>query len=143
MVIIACVRVAGLHLHGYVDVTWLFLWQQMEASMAVAMISLTAFRSIFASHGMRDHNARPWYSSAMRRRKSRKMRDSDDGQHMRLPVVPSATSTGVRTFVQGCEGEGSTASLAYACKNGAGRGRRSELPATDPCLALLSSTQRK
>lgn len=79
MIIIASVRVAKLHSHGFVDVTWPFLWQQMEASIAVVMISLTAFRSIFASHGMKERNARPWYSSAaVRRLKGQKMLDSDE-----------------------------------------------------------------
>lgn len=117
MIIIACIRVAGLHLHGYVDVTWLFLWQQMEASIAVVTISLTAFRSIFTSQGTRERDARPWYSSAARRLKSRKLLNSDEQHDLHLPVVPSATLTGVQTFIRGCEGEGSTASLAYACEN--------------------------
>lgn len=115
MIIIACVRVAKLYSHGFIDVTWLFFWQQMEASVAVVMISLTAFRSIFASHGLRERNARPWYASAVRKLRGRRMLGSDE--QLRLPSVPSATLTGLRTFIQGCEREGSTASLAYACKN--------------------------
>ncbi|MCJ1471802.1 hypothetical protein MMC13_000443 [Lambiella insularis] len=49
MAIVACVRVSGLEINATFDEIWLFVWQQIEACVAVAMLSGTAFRSIFVS----------------------------------------------------------------------------------------------
>ena len=48
MVIIALVGIAGIKLAGgKVDIVWLVLWQQQESSIAVIMVSMSAFRSLF------------------------------------------------------------------------------------------------
>ena len=48
MIIIAIVRVAGSLLPGDItDTVWLFFWQTMEAAVAVIMVALTGFRSLF------------------------------------------------------------------------------------------------
>jgi hypothetical protein len=48
MIIIAIIRVAAANLPGNVsDTSWLFFWQTMEAAVAVIMVVLTGFRSLF------------------------------------------------------------------------------------------------
>jgi len=48
MIIIAIIRVAAANLPGDVsDTSWLFFWQTMEAAVAVIMVVLTGFRSLF------------------------------------------------------------------------------------------------
>ena len=48
MIIIAIVRVTASELPGGVaDTSWLFFWQTMEAAIAVIMVALTGFRSLF------------------------------------------------------------------------------------------------
>jgi len=106
MAITACVRVSGLSFRGTFDNVWLFVWQQIEACVAVAMISLTAFRSAFigseSSRVRKSGAKKPWYSStisAIKRRHAQ--RRSDEEAMQGLPQIPSATLTGMRTFIQG------------------------------------------
>lgn len=106
MAITASIRVSGLGFRRTFDVVWLFLWQQVEACIAVTMISLTAFRSAFAaSESMRARKERakkPWYLSTIAAiRRSKTQRGSDEETIQGLPSIPSATLTGVRTFIQG------------------------------------------
>lgn len=47
MIIIAIVRVSSLRaLSRNIDVQWLVFWQQLEACVAVIVVSITAFRSL-------------------------------------------------------------------------------------------------
>ena len=58
MIVVAAIRVSGFHYEGTWDNTWIFFWQQIEASVAVAMISVTAFRSAFVADGSRKRSGR-------------------------------------------------------------------------------------
>lgn len=50
MIILAIVRVAAATLPGDVtDTSWLFFWQTLEAALAVTMVVLTSFRSLFGT----------------------------------------------------------------------------------------------
>ncbi|KAI9703713.1 MAG: hypothetical protein M1836_007483 [Candelina mexicana] len=106
MAITASVRVSGLKFHGAIDEVWFFFWQHIEACVAIAMISLTAFRSAFvasqSSRTRREVAKRAWYSSsveAVKRNRAQRRRDEEAAQE--LPNIPSATLTGIRTFIQG------------------------------------------
>lgn len=106
MAITASVRVSGLKSHGTFDEVWLFLWQQIEACVAVAMISLTAFRSVYvasaASRARMQGARKPWYSSTVELiNRRRKQRPQDEEAMRGLPTIPSATLTGMGTFIQG------------------------------------------
>ena len=76
---------------------------EFEACVAVIMVSLTAFRSLFVTADSKASKSkfRPWYSSSVARvRKGRK--NSVSGHNMEgLPAVPRATLTGLRTFIAG------------------------------------------
>ena len=106
MAITASIRVSGLSFRDTFDEIWLYLWQQLEACIAVAMISLTAFRSVFvaseSSRARREEAKRPWYSSTVAAiRRNKMQRRSDEVATQGLPSIPSATLTGMRTFIQG------------------------------------------
>ncbi|KAI9796329.1 MAG: hypothetical protein M1835_004320 [Candelina submexicana] len=106
MVITASVRVSGIKSHGTFDDIWLVLWLHIEACVAVAMISLTAFRSAFvvsqSSRSQRQVAKRAWYSSSVEAvKRSRAQRRHDEEAAQELPKIPSATLTGIRTFIQG------------------------------------------
>ncbi|KAK0508650.1 hypothetical protein JMJ35_008926 [Cladonia borealis] len=64
------------------------------------MVSLTAFRSVFASEAsnLKGANIRPWYSSTIAKIRRRKQQDRDLGI---LPIIPSATLSGMRTVIRG------------------------------------------
>ena len=105
MTVAAAVRVSGVKFHGTFDIVWLFFWQHIEACVAVIMISLTAFRSFYVNsqslRARREPANRPWYSStvaAIRRKRVHNKRDEDSITG--LPAIPSATLTGMRTFIQ-------------------------------------------
>jgi hypothetical protein len=85
-----------------IDNTWHSLWQQIEASIAVCLVSLTAFRQLFISHGPKRERSpsNSWYSSKMRKLKGHKRNFQDEG-FGQLPSIPSATLSGMRTLIQG------------------------------------------
>ncbi|KAI9794619.1 MAG: hypothetical protein M1816_004506 [Peltula sp. TS41687] len=118
MVITAIVRVSALRTRvvilglsmDAIDMTWKHFWQQAEASIAVATISFTAFRSFFvadASRYRRAPPAKPSYSFRQRiwNRKRSTTSQTESGAG-RLPSIPSATITGLRTFISGGGGFG-------------------------------------
>ena len=101
MIIIACIRIIGFNLfyHAY---SWHLFWLQVEGSVAVIMVSLTAFRPFFASQvsEARDRMAKPWYSSTVA--KLRRQKPSSESYNLEgLPSIPSATISGMRTFIRG------------------------------------------
>ncbi|KAI9810499.1 MAG: hypothetical protein M1826_003604 [Phylliscum demangeonii] len=120
MMMTAVVRISVLHrrLVGIqftaIDFVWKFFWLQVEACLAVLMVSLTALRSIFVSDSYRGGGharARPIRpkmtpGASYRQRYwpgHKKSADADgaDSDVGSLPSIPSATITGLRTFIRG------------------------------------------
>ncbi|KAL9101519.1 MAG: hypothetical protein Q9163_003229 [Psora crenata] len=119
--IIAIIRVSGIRVSGAkiagmqsgltFDYPWTDLWQQIEASIAVALFSFTAFRSVFIADGSRvvpsPESPQRWYYSPVERVKKIK-RGRQDGEiylssgdfGKRFPVIPNLTMTGMRSFAQ-------------------------------------------
>ena len=113
MIITAIVQISGIHAPtNTIDVTWEIFWQLMEACIAVIMVSLTAFRSLFVAHASGAKS--PPHKPSVRKRvlNSRiavamKRAAGNDGEvKERLPEVPRATLTGMRTFIWGKRTEG-------------------------------------
>ena len=97
MILFAIVRLCGLRFHGtpgeIPGAIWFYLWQQIEACVAVTMLSLTAFRSFFIGARPRPNQARPWVPSTARVVARRQKRTAFDHRLDDLPL-PSATLTG-------------------------------------------------
>lgn len=70
------------------------------------MVSLTAFRSLFVSTARQAvaKKAKPWYSTQTLRLRANKRGKLGSGGHEKLPSIPSATMTGMRTFIRGSRG---------------------------------------
>lgn len=102
MAAMAIVRVSGIREKGNFDNPWIFLWQQVEACVAVTMVSFTAFKSVFINDGVQSQtsNNKYWYSSAVERVLNRRKRSQIDDLDDRLPSVPGGTLTGMRTFIE-------------------------------------------
>lgn len=111
MVIIAIIRVSKIHGAAGVDVPWEFLWQFVEASTAVIMGSLTVFRTLLTLQNKNSNERRrqagadagfspqeSWFYRMRLRRKKRMHYEL--GSQNGLPDVPSATITGLRTFIR-------------------------------------------
>ena len=90
MIVIACVRFSGLRVRGSSIDVWQYFWLEVEACVAVCMISLTAFRSVFASNSSNANaaKAKPWYSSTIERNRERRRRAPEIEE---LPTRPRAT----------------------------------------------------
>lgn len=102
MIVIVCIRSPGVQqsrLAVDIDI-WQVFWMDVETCAAVCMVSLTAFRSAFASEASngKGANIRPWYSSTVAKIRRRKQQDHDLGS---LPTIPSATLSGMRSFIRG------------------------------------------
>lgn len=102
MAIVAIVRLAGIRLGGgEVDIVWLAFWQQQECSIAVCMLSVTAFRSFFVANSTPDRArivSAYWKNKLLRRKALDESGEKGVGD---LPTIPSATLTGVRTMIRG------------------------------------------
>lgn len=107
MCITAAIRVSRYRYQRAFDVSWIFLWQQVEACVAVTMISLTAFRSVFVTHASKPrakNQASPWQASTARiLRRHKKL--CSEGQELANLTIPSATLTGMRTAIRGDQTE--------------------------------------
>ncbi len=135
MMMVAIVRISALRTKAplapgmtidAIDPTWKLFWQQTEASIAVLMVSFTAFRSFFVTDTSRYPRERvppaagpagspvgaakqnQWYSSPRRVWGNRKRDNSDDtdttlqgSDKNGFPSIPRATMTGIRTFIRG------------------------------------------
>ena len=102
MAIIAFIRSASIRSDAVWDTSWILFWQHIEACNAVIMVSLTAFRSFFVSgvsSTRRARRAREWYSPSFTGR--RRPKDDLLRREIDMPTIPSATLTGMRTFLRG------------------------------------------
>ena len=104
MAIVAIVKASGIVPGPTYDHRWSFIWQQIEACVAVSMLSLTAFRSIFTSDGSQGRKSRSEtrYNFSIKRFRSRQNFSVPDEEIAdNFPSIPSTTLTGMRTYIQG------------------------------------------
>ena len=89
-----------------IDIVWEFFWQYLETAVAVIMGSLTVVRSLLVYQIKRGQvhspaGARPLGQSYYRRRfLYRRKKNFELESQEGLPSVPSATMTGLRTFIR-------------------------------------------
>ena len=96
-------RVSGIGFQGTYDQTWAFFWQQMEACIAVFLFSFTGFKSLFTSRGSREGHQKfgSEDASPMKRHFIPNQKVPRQGRGGTFPSIPSATLTGMRTFIRG------------------------------------------
>ena len=118
MVLVTIVRVAGLRPRGIgsVDIVWLVFWQQQECSIAVLMVSVSAFRSLFVpspaqppAPKQQRHSPSEKSRRLLRRRPDADLYDTHETN--RLPQIPNATLTGLATVIGGDRQSEETADL--------------------------------
>lgn len=101
-----------------IDLQWNFFWQVIEASVAVTVVSLTTFRSLYGIKTLQQERKKKnpngtWLSYYRKKTFDRKKQhrveefgnpmSNDDS--LPWPMVPSATLTGMRTLIGGARGE--------------------------------------
>ena len=106
MIIVAIVRIAGMRKRGGVDIVWLAFWSQQECSIAVLMVSVSAFRSLFVPSPASPPIPRQQrYSPSEKKRRVLRRRPDPDlydtHETNGLPPIPSATLTGMATVIRG------------------------------------------
>ncbi|MCJ1334605.1 hypothetical protein MMC10_011317 [Thelotrema lepadinum] len=118
MVAVCLVRAIGETIVGNtgttVDVQWNVFWAIVEACVAVIVVSLTAFRSLYGIKSQQTEKKKkryePWLASYRRNliyRKKTHRRDEfgdtipDTQRGHSLPSIPGATLTGMRTMIRG------------------------------------------
>lgn len=103
MVLIAVTRMAGIKLdNGEVDIIWLGFWMQQECSIAVIMVSASAFRSFFVKSSI---NSPPGHQVPRSWKKrifpiSWGLVESTEDGNYDPAAIPRATLTGMRTFIE-------------------------------------------
>ncbi|KAI4136964.1 MAG: hypothetical protein LQ341_005353 [Variospora aurantia] len=108
MIVVAIVRISVSRLaNGEVDIVWLAFWQQQESSIAVIVVSVSAFRSLFVSASMNRPVRKPLRQSVndwRRRIEIRRLGPTTNEQELpvadTLPQVPSPTLTGMSSLVR-------------------------------------------
>lgn len=108
MIVIAIIRMSKFRIGTQTDIIWEVFWHEVEACTAVITVSLSAFRYFFVAQGSRQRENRDprwlWYMSKknlLRSALRRKKLHSDHDETNRLPKIPRATMTGMRTFIKG------------------------------------------
>jgi hypothetical protein len=89
------------------DIRWAVFWVQVEASIAVLMVSLTSFRTAFNVKRNRDTDRQKVWKHSMNIMRTLGFSKSNDNSRVGLEVgIPGAKMTGARTmFDQGTFGE--------------------------------------
>ena len=108
MVIVAIVRIAGYRTFGgEVDIVWLAFWQQQESSIAVMVVSISAFRALFVARSMNKPPRRSVRQSVVnlrrriqRRRLGPSTNENDAEANGWLPQVPRPTLTGMSSMIR-------------------------------------------
>lgn len=108
MAAVSAIRIGGERYKGNIDFPWLFFWLEVEACVAVSVVSLTAFPAVFVTRsssrprisgggGGSGPPANPWHSTSIGKMRNReKIRSTDDitGTRSQWPTYPSAIGRG-------------------------------------------------
>jgi hypothetical protein len=105
MIIIAIVRMFRISYTGRgIDAIWQMFWHTIECCVAFLMASITAFRTIFVSQGMRDRAQKRWapsYSWIQRAKQRQASKEADLWHPDQLPIIPEATFANMKTYFRG------------------------------------------
>lgn len=82
-------------------------WLQVEAAVAVMIVSITAYRSLFVSDKMSNRNSPRHYTSieTIRKRILSRRRDKADAVQLPTLKVPDPALTGMRSVIRGADGD--------------------------------------
>lgn len=105
MIITAIVRVSAIRLNKPFDLVWDIFWLEVEAAIAVIMVSITAFRSLLGIKALkaREKKDQSWFDRYHPKLLARHLKKSTENESdlAELPSIPGAALTGMRTFIHG------------------------------------------
>ena len=104
MIIIASIRLSGLRYSNHV---WIFFWQYTEACVACVMASILTFRTLFISERTRVFKRQKLQPISIKQRVLHNMQifnmaawEKVEDDKCELPKIPSATISGLRTYIR-------------------------------------------
>ena len=98
--IISIIKVAGGNTtDGGVDTSWVLFWYEIEAAVAIIVVSVSAFRALFIAHQAMKYRSPAENGSSWNiwNRKSKGSRPEE------LPVPPAPVLSGVSTHIRGSQ----------------------------------------
>jgi len=95
--IVSVVRIAGGMINGMVDPAWVNFWLQVEAAVAVMIVSITAYRSLFIMNKSSNGKSPKQHSTTYKRKLW--SRGRQQGHEVQLPTLPNPALTGMRTVI--------------------------------------------
>lgn len=105
MIITAIIRIVGIRLDKPFDLAWDIFWLEVEAAIAVNMVSITAFRSLLGIKALkaREKREQSWFDRYTPKLLAKHLKKSTENESdlAGLPSIPGATLTGMRTFIHG------------------------------------------
>lgn len=97
--IVSVVRIAGGMINGMVDPAWVNFWLQVEAAVAVMIVSITAYRSLFIMNKSSNGKSPKQQHSSTAYKKRLWSRGRQQGHEVQLPTLPNPALTGMRTVI--------------------------------------------
>ena len=99
--IISIIKVAGGKTSaGGVDSSWVLFWYDIEAAVAIIVVSFTAFRALFVAHQAMKYRTPAESDSTSWNRRSKKAKNSRSNGP---PEIPSPVLSGVGTHIRGSQ----------------------------------------
>jgi len=98
MIMIAIIRISKVHTSDFT--IWATFWQQIEACIAVLMLSLTAFRALYVAAKTSPGQQKNKTSYSSRKRLWSSSKKLQDERYIELSV-PRTTLTGMHTVIAG------------------------------------------
>ncbi|CAF9917339.1 MAG: hypothetical protein HETSPECPRED_003214 [Heterodermia speciosa] len=104
--IICIVRISGGNTtNGQVDSAWVIFWLQVEAAVAVIIVSVTAYRMLFIAETQQYRDSPPQQiETAASRARFWNRTDRTTTRSNGLPSIPAPTLSKVRSWVKRSEG---------------------------------------
>ncbi|KAL8977649.1 MAG: hypothetical protein Q9205_006594, partial [Flavoplaca limonia] len=97
-IMLSIVRIAGAQYPASsIDPAWMVFWLQLEAAVAVIIISITSYRSLFVKYKSMDKKSPRYHKTSYKRRPWN--REKQEPKGVEMPTLPNPTLTGMRTVI--------------------------------------------
>ncbi|KAL9028227.1 MAG: hypothetical protein Q9180_007198, partial [Flavoplaca navasiana] len=97
-IILSIVRIAGAQYPASsIDPAWMVFWLQLEAAVAVTIVSITSYRSLFVKYRSMDKKSPRYHKTSYKRKLWN--REKQEPKGVEMPTLPNATLTGMRTVI--------------------------------------------
>ena len=97
-IILSIVRIAGAQYPASsIDPAWMVFWLQLEAAVAVIIVSITSYRSLFVKYRSMDKKSPRYHKTSYKRKLWN--REKQEPKGVEMPTLPNPTLTGMRTII--------------------------------------------